>query len=366
MVRVVGGAALAALALLVGAQLAFGSSEQASSFNVWVGEQKKAPAGTPKQTSLNQFFPGRLTIAAGDSVTFSAVGFHNVVHLAGTRNPPDVLLPKGQVYEGIEDAAGQPFHFDGQQKFIYNAPKFSPAGPKRITRSTPTNSGLLPAMSFKKPTKVTYAFPQAGTFKLICNIHPQMGMTVTVKAAGASVPTPEEVLAQAQEETAAAWAKAKAIVATKVPKNTVYMGVDGAKASGGRTTLLDFLPDVLTVKAGTAVNFVMKSPTEFHNVGLGPKKYLDKFMKTTELFPFPPVPNVPNQVTPVFVYGTDPPGTPYDGTNHGNGFYGTALLDMVAGGGPARTRLRFTNPGKYHFICMLHGPDMAADIRVTR
>jgi hypothetical protein len=29
-------------------------------------------------------------------------------------------------------------------------------------------------------------------------------------------------------------------------------------------------------------------------------------------------------------------------------------------------RVTFTAPGKYHFICLLHGPDMAADIRVIR
>ena len=126
--------------------------------------------------------------------------------------------------------------------------------------------------------------------------------------------TPEEVDAQAKAETAAAWAKAEALANLKPPKNTIYMGVDSAQASGGRTTLLDFVPNLTTVKVGTRVRFVVKAPTEAHNVGFGPVKYMDKLMKTTDLFPFGP-PNPPNQVTPFFIYGSDPPGTPYEGSD---------------------------------------------------
>ena len=61
---------LAGFGVLVFAQLAFGGADQAATWNVAVGEQSKPPAGTPKGTSLNQFFPGRLTVNAGDKVTF--------------------------------------------------------------------------------------------------------------------------------------------------------------------------------------------------------------------------------------------------------------------------------------------------------
>ena len=357
---------LVALGMLVTGQLAFGGTDQAGSWTVLVGEQKKAPAGTPKQTSLNQFFPGRLTINAGDKVTFSSVGFHTASYLGGTRSAPDVLTPKGEVYEGIVDSAGQPFYFDQKQKFIWNAPKFGPAGPKSIKRGTYASSGVIVAQNPKKPVTATYTFPQAGTFKLICQIHPpDMAMQVVVKPKGASVPTAEEVEARKQEETDAAWAKAEALVAKKPPANTIYMGIDSSKAAGGRTTVLDFVPNLTTVKVDTRVRFLVKAPTEFHNVGFGPVKYLNKFTKQTDLFPFGP--NAPNQVGPAFVYGSDASGTPYEGrTMHGNGFYATPLADGIKGGLPNSFRVTFTNPGKYHFICMLHGPDMAADIRVTR
>lgn len=357
---------LAGVGVLVFAQLAFGGADQSATWNVAVGEQGKPPAGTPKGTSLNQYFPGRLTINAGDKVTFTNLGFHTVSYLAGKPVQPFLGPAKGEVYQGISDAAGQPFFFDGQQKFAYNAAFVAqPFGPKVIA-SAPASTGPIPAMSPKKPSKATYAFPKTGKFKLVCLIHPKMGMVVTVKPKGAPVETPEVVATRAKAEMDAAWAKADALVALKPPKNTIYMGVDSAQASGGRTTLLDFVPSLTTVKVGTRVKFVVKAPTEAHNAGFGPPKYMEKLIKTTDLFPFGP-PNPPNQVTPFFIYGSDPPGTPYEGsTMHGNGFYATPLADGIPAPPPNAFSITFAKPGKYHFICMLHGPDMAADIRVTK
>lgn len=356
---------LAGFGVLVFAQLAFGGAEQAATWNVAVGEQGKPPAGTPKGTSLNQFFPGRLTVNAGDKVTFTNFGFHTVTNLG--RSIPEFLGPaKGEVYEGPADAAGEPFFFDGRQKFAYNADLFKRFGGTAIT-GKPVSSGPIPAQSPKKPVKVTFSFPKTGSFKLLCVIHPKMEMLVAVKPKGAAVPsTPDEVVSQAESETEAAWSKAEALTKLKPPRNTIYMGVDSAQASGGRTTLLDFVPSLTTVKVGTRVRFVVKAPTEAHNVGFGPVKYMDKLMKTTDLFPFGP-PNPPNQVTPFFIYGSDPPGTPYEGSSmHGNGFYATPLADGIALPPPNAFSVTFAKAGKYHFICMLHGPDMAADIRVTK
>ncbi|MET0560112.1 MAG: hypothetical protein ABW012_00630 [Gaiellaceae bacterium] len=357
----------AGFGVLLFAQLAFGGADQATTWNVAVGEQGKPPAGTPKGTSLNQFFPGRLAVNAGDKVTFSNLGFHTVTYLAGKPMPAFLGPAQGEVYQGISDSAGQPFFFDGEQKFIYNAAAVAkPFGPKVIA-SKQASSGPIPALSPRKPVKVTYGFPKVGKFKLLCLIHPKMEMTVTVKPKGAAVETAEEVAARAKAETDAAWAKADALVALKPPRNTIYMGVDGPQASGGRTTVLDFVPNLTTVKVGTRVKFVAsKARTEAHNVGFGPRTYINKLMRTTELFPFGP-PNPPNQVTPFFIYGSDPPGTAYEGSSmHGNGFYATPLADGIPGPPPNTVSVTFAKAGKYHFICMLHGPDMAADIRVTR
>jgi len=346
------------LGVLVFAQLAFGRADRAATWNVAVGEQGRPPAGTPKGATLNQFFPAKLAISAGDNVTFTSFGFHTVSYLAGKAPPPPLGPVPGGTYQGINDSAGQPFYFDGQQSFAYTESVFGPFGPKTISGRTPVSSGAIFATTPRKPGKAAYAFPKAGVFKLLCQIHPGMEMTVTVKPKGAAVPTAEEVAAQTKAETDVAWAKAKVLAGNRVPAGTVTMGI------GGKTTILDFLPAVTRVKVGSTLRFVNRAPSEPHNVGFGPLKYMDSFMKQTDLFPTGP--GSKNQVTPVFVYGSDPKGTAYDGTNHGNGFFATGLTDDQRGGLPASVRVTFTAPGKYHFICMLHGKDMAADVIVTK
>jgi plastocyanin len=349
---------LAGLGVLVFAQLAFGGSDQAMTWNVAVGEQGRPPAGTPHGATLNQFFPGKLQINAGDKVTFTAFGFHTVSYLAGKPRPPLVGPAPGATYTGINDAAGQPFYFDGQQSFSYNPAVFGPLGPKTISGRTPASTGAIFATGPRKPAKATFTFPKVGKYKILCQVHPGMEMTVTVKPTGASVPSADDVAAKIKAETDVAWAKAKVLANAKVPAGTITMGI------GGKTTILDFLPAVTRVKVGATVRFVNRAPSEPHNVGFGPLKYINKFMKQTDLFPMGP--GSPNQVTPVFIYGSDPRGTTFDGTNHGNGFFATGLSDDQRGGLPNSQRVTFTAPGKYHFICMLHGKDMAADVIVTK
>jgi plastocyanin len=171
--------------------------------------------------------------------------------------------------------------------------------------------------------------------------------------------TPSQVTSQSLTDISAGWAKAKALAAAPIPKNTVYVG------QGGSTTLLTMLPQVLTVKAGTTVRFLNHSPSEPHNVAFGPKAYQLAFSKKTDFLPAGP--GSKNQVTPVFPYGTDPKGAwTYDGKNHGNGFFQTPLTTGAAGVPlPHSFSITFSTPGTYHYICFLHGPDMSGDIKVT-
>ncbi len=334
---------------------------QAASWDVALGEQARPPAGTPKGATLNGFFPGKLVVNAGDSVTFSSASFHTVTYTAG-KPPAPLLLPdptKG-TYAALNDASGTPFPFGGLPKFIYNGGAFAPVGGKTISPGAPVSSGVLSPNGPKAPpAKATYTFPKAGVFKLLCNVHPGMKMTVTVKPAGSPVPlSSAQVTAKTLTDISGAWGKAKALAAQPVPKNTVYTGV------GGAPTILGFLPQVLTVKAGTTVRFVNRSPSEVHNVVFGPGKYVEHFAKTTDLFPFGP--NAKNQVSPVYLYGSEPKGgNSYDGTNHGNGFLATKL---TAGSPviplPRADTVKFTKPGTYKYLCLIHGPDMSGTVKV--
>jgi plastocyanin len=335
---------------------------QAANWQVAAGEQARPPAGTPKGTTLDGFFPSKLAINAGDSVTFSSATFHTVTYTGGKR-PAALFLPDPakSTYAGLNDAAGSPFYFNGLPKLIYNPAAFAPAGGKTITTGVAASSGVLsPAGPKAPPAKVTYTFPKVGSFQLICNVHPGMKAVVTVKPSGAPVPlSASQVTAKALVETAAAWAKAKPLAAAPVPANTVSMGV------GGTTAILGFFPRVLKVKAGTTVNFVNRSPSEVHNVTFGPTKYLLGFSKQTDLLPAGP--GSKNQVTPIYPFGTEPKGGyTYDGTNHGNGFFATPL---TAGSPlvplPRAAKVTFTTAGTFKYICFLHGTDMAGTVIVT-
>jgi plastocyanin len=351
----------AVLCAAVFAALAFAGSAQSATWKVLVGEQTKPPAGTPKGTILNQFFPGQIEINAGDKVTFQSSSFHTVSYLGGNQRGPVPFMPDPSkaLYENIVDAAGQPFYFNALPKFIYNGEAFGPVGPKVVANAKAVvSSGIIAPGPNRKPVTATYTFPAQGGYAMICTIHPGMKMVVDVKAKGAPVQTAQDVAGRAKVETDAAWAKAKELAATKTPPNTVFAGV------GGKTTILGFVPQKLTVKAGTTVSFVTKSPSEPHNIAFGPRKYLQQFGRQHDLIPMGP--NSKNQVAPVHIYGSEPRGQyTYDGKNHGNGFLVTPLTDAVPGGLPAVARVTFTAPGRYHYICFLHGPDMAGDLVVT-
>jgi plastocyanin len=356
-------AAAAALAL-TGAAIPAQSRAAAATYTVFLGEQGAPPPAIRKLKlfgAINQFMPSKLVIAAGDSVTFSSASFHTVTYAP---KPFPLLLPDPEkgTYAGIEDAAGSPFYFDTLRKFVYNPPAFGPFGPKTISGKTAASSGALSPQGPKAPpATATYSFPQAGTYKLFCTVHPGMKATVVVRPAGSAVPkTPDQVKAQALLQTAAGYETGKALAkSTKAAgPNTVVMGV------GGKVSLFAYYPKVLNVKAGTTVNFVNKSPSEVHNIVFGPKKYLEEWGKTTDLMPQGP--SSPNQVTPILPYGTDPKPLRYDGTStHGNGFFATPLTAGAPIGLPRSSKVTFTAPGTYKYFCWIHGPDMGGTIVVT-
>lgn len=325
---------------------------------VLVGEQDRPPAGVPKSATLNLFFPSKVVVRAGSKVTFTSRGFHTVSFVKGKTPPIFMPDPSGAAYEGIVDAAGEEFAFNSLTALIFNVAAFAPSGGKTIDGRATASTGVLAPGPNGKPVSATYLFPKPGTYKLVCLIHPGMSTLVVVKPKAASVPGTDEVAAVAKRQVDTAWGKALAASKTKAPKNTVYAGI------GAQATLLAFLPEKLTVKAGTTVRFVAGTTSEPHNIALGPQKWLDAFQKKNDLFPQGP--KGKNQASPFFAYGSDPgQKLVYDGTNHGNGVLVTPLTSK-AGPLPRAASVTFAKAGTYKYFCLLHGPDMAGTIVVTK
>src|SRR3954468_20039314 len=128
---------------------------------------------------VNDFFPHGATVHVGDSIKFVPVGFHTVDLVPKGGLPLALFSPAGKV-SGENDAAGNPFWFNGQDKLGFTpalltqnfGKKLSYGGSKRV------NSGLPLA---NKPKPLTVKFKKAGSFTYYCDIHPGMKGRVTVK-----------------------------------------------------------------------------------------------------------------------------------------------------------------------------------------
>jgi plastocyanin len=357
--------------LLIGvaalAVLAFAGQAIAANVTVWAGPGflKAPPAGAPKSGDANLFFPSRVVIHVGDTVTFKSQEFHTATYL-GSHKPSEfqVFVPeKGGTYAGVSDAVDEPFYFNGQQKFAYNVPLvLAPSGSTTISSGADVhNSGVLDKKGY------TFRFTKTGDYVFRCLIHPMMTVHVVVKPRTAPVTSATAILKANAAELNAAVATARALDKL-APRDahTVYVGV-GKRVAGGSIELMAFKPQKLTVKVGTTVTFQLKSEMEPHNMVFGPEDYLKQSFKTLDLVPHGP--GQPNQVWPFFFYGTDPAENgvyTFRGTaSHGNGFFATALQGPPGTPLPKTVKITFTAPGTYKYICGIHGADMNGEINVT-
>jgi plastocyanin len=264
----------------------------------------------------NQFYPGRIAIHQGDSITFKPFGPHTVTY----NRPP------GPVFTTFEPS-GVTTLADPDQTvnsgFIFGQP---PSGPP--VTFTVTFASTLPP----------------GHYKFICNLHIGMTELVDVRAMGATLPKGDtDYLALAQAEITRDLAALDRINAEATEDSqdedgspTVFVG-----AGNKRVSNLRFYPASVTIHVGQTVTFLKTmDPTEPHTVQFGA----------------PPDPTDP--LAEFRAAG----GSTYDGT----GFVTSGVMTtrqqfqyfQLAGTGLpfARTkyRLTFTAPGDWKYICALH------------
>jgi plastocyanin len=287
---------------------------------------------------INAFFNARTTINAGQTVSFRVLGFHSV-DLAGPSNTDLPLLVPGATVTSTNDAAGNPFWFNGKVPNLgLNPQLLAPGHPTSYNGSTRADSGLAP----RKPWNVTFTKP--GVYKFFCDVHPGMIGYIVVKAKGKAVPTTNQNQATEVKTVVRDIKVAKKLAKTKIPKDTVDLG-EGA--SDG-VELYAMFPATLTVSAGTVVSFVMpKHSDEVHTATFGPPSYLNPLIKAVGSAPvFPPQAIYPSDATMPLVL------TP---TSHGNGFVNTGALTQDASTHlPSSGTIDFTTPGTYHYQCLIH------------
>jgi plastocyanin len=340
--------------MCVAAAIALPATAAAATRTIYAGVQKGMPKTAPLSTAFkkqyqpdaNAFFAHQITINAGDTIKFMNNGGHTIdIPAKGGSDLPLILA--GTTVSGDNDAAGNPFWFNGKVPALglnpqVGAPTNATLHGGTYNGSARVDSGLFNGNGNPPPFNVKFTKP--GTYKFFCDIHPGMLGTVVVLAKGKPIPSAAQDTAAVKAQLDRDNAIVKHVASTtKPPANSVSLGASGADG----VELFTMFPSTLKVKAGTVVTFFMSKDTrETHTATFGPSSYLNMLSNSLGS------PSMPQQ----FFYPSDPPGsivlTP---TSHGNGFASTGALDrdpttpLQPSG-----KIKFTKPGTYHFQCLIH------------
>jgi plastocyanin len=328
------------------------ATSQAATKQVTIGPAKPL-AGVPPVAVDADFYPRKITIAKGDHIHFKwTTGFGDVIFVPKGQAVPSIAAPRpDKPIAGAKDAAGNDMWFNGRPNLSPNIPALSPQGGTTIDGSKVVSSGFA-LDGLQKPWKVR--FTKAGRYTLGSVFHPAKTLQVTVKQSRKGVPTAAQDKRALAKQVKASTKLAKKLAKFEGPSGNVVRAGNDAKG----IAQIAFFPARKTVKVGDTVTFEMSKRTiEMHNVHFGPKDYLDGFAQSFlgEVF------------QPFVLNRSDAPGTAvsYDGTNHGNGYFNTGILDTDAGSPfPSHDSVTFTKAGTYRFYCAVHGNEMTGEIVV--
>ena len=293
---------------------------------------------------LDNFLVNRITIHVGDTVEWNgaslAGGFHTVDIPKLHGSDLALITPTGSNVSGANDAAGNPFWFNGNLPALgFDPLLFGPLGGTTYNGKKRVDSGL----PVGKPRNFKVKFTAVGTYKYFCDVHYGMGGTVVVKPKGAAIPSAKDDAAALKKQEQKYLKEAKRVAKTKPPAGQVSLGASGP----GGLEVFAMFPSVLNINAGTTVQFVMSNHTrEVHTATFGPQAYLDP-LAASFTSPAP---------SPVALYPSDPPGqSTLSPSSHGNGFANTGALDRDAATPlPPIGAIKFTTPGTYTYQCLIH------------
>ena len=302
---------------------------------------------------VNDFFPNGTTIHVGDKVQFQPVGFHNTDLPKKGGTPAALLLPTGQNVTGLNDAAGNPFWFNGavpQVSFNPILGKSNLGKTLSYSGSKAINSGLPPETG--KPKPMTVKFTKKGTFAFYCDVHPGMKGSVKVVAKSKAIPSVKADTKRLNDQVARDLKIAKTLPTKTPAPGTVDLGSAGKNG----VEFFGMLPATQTVPVGTTLKFQMTTGTrEVHTATFGPgdpEKEPNSYLGQLAAAFLPPVPRGDA------IYPSDPPPagpaalTP---TLHGNGFWNSGALDLDSATPLQPSNVvTFAAPGTYNFYCLVH------------
>jgi plastocyanin len=309
---------------------------------------------------VNDFFPHTVIINVGDRVRFRPVGFHTVDLPPTGGAPLPLISPTGDKVQGVNDEAGGPFWFNGEDILGFTRALGPPGnfgknlaynGRKRRLSGVPLGERLRP---------MTVRFTRAGSFTYFCNVHPGMKGVVKARARGRAVPSRRADRRTVANQVRRSLRRARRLADARPPAGVVNVGVAGQTGE----ELFAFVPNEVTISAGQSLRFRM-SPGSYdaHTATTGPgnpveepNSYLGELAATFEGAVF----------DPRATYQSEPPPTQATLTPllHGNGFWSSGFMDRAPGTPPPSSNsVRFGTPGTYTFYCLIH-PFMRGTVNV--
>ncbi len=343
------------MAFVVGCALGALAVPAAASANtqlVWAGGDPgfQQTIGNNYGGEANAFFPQRATIHVGDTVEWQgmSIGFHSVDIPGRTGDDLPLLIPQGPV-TGVNDAAGNPFWFNGLPNVGFNPALFAPIGGNTYDGTERVASGL----PLGPPASYKVTFTKPGVYEYFCDVHYDMHGFIVVKPQSAHIPSQAQVAKRVARAETRDLKIAAALDATQITGDHVSVGLGGRH----NVEILAMFPSSLSVRTGTTVSFEMPLLTgETHTVTFGNDAYRNLLAAGFG----PPTPD------PRGVYPSSPTMpivlTP---ASHGNGFANTGALDRDPSTPlPASGTITFDAPGVYHYECLIH-PFMRGTITVS-
>jgi plastocyanin len=179
--------------------------------------------------------------------------------------------------------------------------------------------------------------------------------SVKVVPPNAPVPTARADRKARVAEYRRAVKRAKRLARFHPPSSNIVAGHDR-----GAVAWFRFFPARRTIRTGQSVRFSIASKSEIHTVSFGPAQAPDLVMVE-------PQPSGPPrlQFAPQIFLPSDPAIPPYTGTNHGDGFFNTGVIDTNPNSPPpSSARITFAKAGSYGFECTIH-PGMEGTITVV-
>jgi plastocyanin len=293
------------------------------------------------------FFPGEITINAGDSIWFAEeMPMFHTVTFPGPEQVPPIIIPDPEAAASGTPAAGPP-------KVIINPIAIMGAGSTSVDGSQLVSTTVD---AFAAPgTQWIFNFPTAGTFDYVCIPHSAvMRGKVIVQEAGSALPKDQaaydaeaaEAIAALHEQGLAEIEKYSTPVTTAKDDGTTLHEV--AVGAGGATEVRvqRFLPGEITVTAGDSIKFINQSEGEPHTA---------TFVGAGEAPPEDILPESFADGSPKFAINALTFLPQGGNTFSGTGYVNSGYMGIPQAGLPMEWEVTLDTPGEYVVYCILHG-----------